>query len=340
MRYFVAATTHRYPDTWKHCKELGSWGSTKHLGAMDRVQPGDRIIVWLGKKGFAATARATSGIREATPEESEYWSEQGKEFPWRFSLDPEKDYGVPLALDWNSEPNGTFGMNRVQLWTGFFEVSEPQYLGILDALEGLNATTHPEDTGVVAEPTSALDADDLSPTDQEEERAHNVAQLRLLQIGKAVGLRVRPATSDRNREVSGVRFPDISTHELPEAGLSQDASRTIHNIDAIWFNDSEVIAAFEIEMSTSIYSGLLRMADLAAAHPYSQISLYIVATEARKKHVFREMRRPTFRKLGMTKRTKFLAYERLAGLLALSHDLGNSLKPTFIDQQAETVPDT
>jgi hypothetical protein len=38
--------------------------------------------------------------------------------------------------------------------------------------------------------------------------------------------------------------------------------RTVEMIDVLWLKGSAIVAAFEIESTTSIYSGLLRMSDL------------------------------------------------------------------------------
>ena len=40
--------------------------------------------------------------------------------------------------------------------------------------------------------------------------------------------------------------------------------KTIENIDVIWLQRRSIAHAFEIEHTTAIYSGLLRMADLLA----------------------------------------------------------------------------
>jgi hypothetical protein len=44
-------------------------------------------------------------------------------------------------------------------------------------------------------------------------------------------------------------------------------SRTVELIDVLWLNGNAIVAAFEAESTTSIYSGLLRMADLLSMQP-------------------------------------------------------------------------
>jgi hypothetical protein len=62
-----------------------------------------------------------------------------------------------------------------------------------------------------------------------------------------------------------------------------------------WFGLLEVIVrAFEVEHTTSVYSGILRMADLLALPPNMDIKLHIVAPEVKRDKVFQEIRRPVF----------------------------------------------
>ena len=57
------------------------------------------------------------------------------------------------------------------------------------------------------------------------------------------------------------------------------------------------MAAFEVESTTSIYSGLLRMPDLVSMQPNLKIPLYLVAPDDRREKVFNEVNRPTFTRL-------------------------------------------
>ena len=60
----------------------------------------------------------------------------------------------------------------------------------------------------------------------------------------------------------------------------------------LWLAENRIEAAFEIESTTSIFSGLLRMADLLAMQPNIEIPLFIVAPDKRRKAVLRAIRRP------------------------------------------------
>jgi hypothetical protein len=70
--------------------------------------------------------------------------------------------------------------------------------------------------------------------------------------------------------------------------------RTIEQIDVIWLRSRSIVRAFEVEHTTSVYSGILRMADLLALQPNMDIKLHIVAPTGRRDKVFSEIRRPVF----------------------------------------------
>jgi len=65
----------------------------------------------------------------------------------------------------------------------------------------------------------------------------------------------------------------------------------------IWLKPGtgEIVSAFEIEKSTSIYSGILRLEDLARSIPNGACRLYLVAPNDREKEVMAQLARPAFR---------------------------------------------
>ena len=65
--------------------------------------------------------------------------------------------------------------------------------------------------------------------------------------------------------------------------------------------------AFEVESTTSIYSGLLRLNDLVLAQPNNQIRLFVVAPSGRREKVFNQLIRPSFHALA--DQCEFLSFE-------------------------------
>ena len=72
--------------------------------------------------------------------------------------------------------------------------------------------------------------------------------------------------------------------------------------------------SLEIEHTTAIYSGLLRMADLLALQPNMNIRLHIIAPADRRGRVLREIRRPVFSLLvrgPLSEQGSFLSYDSI-----------------------------
>lgn len=79
----------------------------------------------------------------------------------------------------------------------------------------------------------------------------------------------------------------------------------------MWCGRTEfrIDAAFEVENSTEIYSGLLRFADLNVVAPNSTYPMFIVAPAARRSRVRQQLLRPVFRRLPLRDKVRFLSYE-------------------------------
>ncbi len=71
-------------------------------------------------------------------------------------------------------------------------------------------------------------------------------------------------------------------------------------IDVIWLDrgGEQAAAAFEVEHTTSIYSGIMRMLDLASGPAKAVRGLYLVAPDGREDDVRKQLMRPAFRRIG------------------------------------------
>jgi hypothetical protein len=166
---------------------------------------------------------------------------------------------------------------------------------------------------------------------KEEESLHSQAESSLIKLGKATGCSVLIASNDRNRIFQGKPLGEECLKNLPNLGLNEEAVRRIGLIDVIWIIKNTPVCAFEVETTTSIYSGLLRMSDLLSVVPSLKISLYIVAPKNRQDRVRAELTRPTFQKIGLNEYCKFIPMEELHKLLSKVEGLQGHIQPTIID---------
>jgi len=107
----------------------------------------------------------------------------------------------------------------------------------------------------------------------------------------------------------------------------------------LWLQRNGIGAAFEIESTTAIYSGLLRMSDLLAMQPNINIALYLVAPDERRDHVHREIRRPTFARLErqLHEVCRYIPFSKLEASVDRYDDAIRYMRPDFIESIAESV---
>lgn len=105
--------------------------------------------------------------------------------------------------------------------------------------------------------------DEVVPTDEAQQsqtdRLHVKIQWALIRLGKAEGCSVWVPVNDRNLAYRKQPFSGHTLSRLPNFGFEENSRRIVQNIDVLWLKKNVIRKAFEIESTTSIYSGLLRL---------------------------------------------------------------------------------
>jgi hypothetical protein len=151
-----------------------------------------------------------------------------------------------------------------------------------------------------------------------------------------MGMKVWIPASDRARVLE--EWPEGKSAILATLPLNYNDTTiaTIERIDVLWLKGRAIQRAFEVEHTTSVYSGILRMADLLALQPNMDIRLHIVAPDARRQKVFDEIRRPVFSLLErqpLAEICTFLSYDAVREIGELRH-LGH-LSDGVLDEYAQ-----
>jgi hypothetical protein len=170
-------------------------------------------------------------------------------------------------------------------------------------------------------------------------RDHTEIQWHLLKLGSDMGFDFWVARNDRNKAWDGRKFAEFPKlkSELP-LQFDDATNRTIELIDVLWLKGNAIIAAFEVESTTSIYSGLLRMSDLVAMQPNLTMPFYLVAPDDRREKVIIEVNRPTFTRLSppLSQTCRFISFATLKEQIkAVSHIL-RFVKPEFLEEISES----
>lgn len=167
---------------------------------------------------------------------------------------------------------------------------------------------------------------------------HTEIQWLLMKLGSDMGLDVWVARNDRNRDYDGHRFGDLPRirHDLPRY-LDDATTRTVAMIDVLWLRGNTIVSAFEVESTTSVYSGLLRLGDLIALQPHLTIPLFIVAPDDRHDKVMAEVNRPTFRRLDppMAEVTRLISFSILRTQVKQVAPFAHRLSPEFLEDISE-----
>lgn len=177
---------------------------------------------------------------------------------------------------------------------------------------------------------------DIAIASPDELRESIKIQALLAKIGAKMGLRIWIPRNDRNKVLK--EWNDNHEALIYELPLNYDETtlRTIEQIDVLWLRHRYIVRAFEVEHTTTIYSGILRMADLLALQPNMDIKLHIVAPAERREKVFQEIRRPVFSLLEkgpLSENCTFISYDSVRNLANLGHI--QHLSDSVLEEYAE-----
>ena len=352
--------------TWKTWHEFLKAGGavtgfrTSRWRTVQRIQQGDIFLCYMtGVSRFFAIQEVTG---PPFKDQSVIWEDAlfSARVPVETLLQLEPEYAVPV-ISMRSELSFFKDLKSPHAWTGHFRGSpneikkadaeiiireleaaqdQPQYREVDRKKLDRKVNRYDTESGPVSIPENE---DETEAAGSRDEISHDEIQWNLLHLGEQMGLNLWVAANDRNKRFNGHRFTDLR-HMLDSLPVQFDAAtnRTIELIDVLWLDGNSIIAAFEIEHTTSIYSGLLRMADLITMQPNLNIPLYIVAPDERREKVEKEINRPVFSKAlkqSLPQICHYIPYSTLLEKVEQASKGGflRYLKPNFLDEIAESV---
>lgn len=346
--------------TWQEFLDNGANVSgfrESRWNTLQKVKVGDYFLCYLtGVSRWIGLLEITS---EAFRDTSPIWKDES--FPCRVKvkviakLTPET--GVPVK-DMKDQLSVFQSTGGPLAWTGHFRGS-PTKWKVSDGEAVAKAVTQATDSPVIRpidpaklkyRPTALktkiglVTVPEPVPVEDEQKEAarepgaHTEIQWLLLKLGADMGFTVWVARNDRGRAYNNNRFSDLPALRSTLPLQFDDATnRTIELIDVLWLSKNAIVAAFEIESTTSIYSGLLRMGDLVAMQPNLNIPLFLVAPDDRREKVFAEVNRPTFSRLEprLAEICRFISFEALRQRLTQVKEFVRYLKPDFLEELSE-----
>jgi hypothetical protein len=240
-------------------------------------------------------------------------------------------FGLPTSFDWDATTIGTRmaasnvairdGMCGLGLSASARTVTRFFYEPAVKALWKGEHTIKRLDKHVSVTVPTVPDEEDAEP-DPDAVRESMQVQALLAKIGTSMGFTIWLPKADRGRVLKAWKAePGDLVDELP-LGYDATTTKTIEQIDVLWMRKRSIARAFEVEHTTSVYSGLLRMADLVALQPNINIRLHIVAPPEKREKVLQEIRRPVFSLLegrALAEMCTYLSYDSIRELSELKH---------------------
>ena len=172
-------------------------------------------------------------------------------------------------------------------------------------------------------------AEKLRALQIEGDRTHTQVQGWLRDLGRSLGFTVWIAANDRGRPYGSGALGDGCLESLPNWGAGRSSAEAVRLIDVLWIDPgtTRIAAAFEVEHTTSIYSGIVRLLDLALGDGGSLgQGLFLVAPDAREGDVRQQLARPAFsrvKELGI----RYVPYGELERQREVIARFGSGLKP-------------
>lgn len=349
MAYYIDIVSPETYESWTKSSKTFSGFQKRQFKASKKIHPGDKFISYMTK--LSRWVGLLEVQSESYLDETPFFYESNDPYIVRFKVSPivwlPKENGLPIHDDsiWDNLSFTKGHDKHGSSWTGIFrsslnrlDDSDGKFLEELLVAQAKNLVKYPVDESEyrkfltqrvrrpegevsVSVPVDIIDEKE-GITDETAIRESVKVQASLAKIGEKMGFKIWLPRNDRSRVQQDWK-PDsgVLLDELP---LNYDITtlKTIEQIDVLWIRKSSIVRAFEVEHTTSIYSGLLRMADLLALQPNMDIKLHLVAPSSRKDKVFEEIQRPVFSLLErgpLSHLCTFISYDSLYELAKQKH---------------------
>jgi predicted RNA-binding protein len=291
------------PETYEAFNRSGRTVSgfrTRQRRAAERIQPGDRFVCYMTKLSrWVGVLEVEEGPYE---DDTPIFYEEDDPFVVRFRVRPVAwlplEKTVPIYDDrvWNALTFTRDHDRGTSTWTGRIRASlapmdreDGAFLESLILEQASNGQVFDVDDkeyrkhlahrvrradGVVSVsvPEEEKDAPEPAAAEGEAEVRESIRiQSLIATIGSKMGMKVWVPRGDRARVEAALEGDDVVLLDSLPLNYDETTIRTIEQIDVLWLKGRAIQRAFEVEHTTSIHSGILRMADLLALQPNMDI---------------------------------------------------------------------
>lgn len=318
-----------------HGGPFAVWGAipgSGNLRTWDSMEPGDYVLIYKsGRIIFAAEV----ALKTRNPKMAEYlWNKDSSGQTWEYMYFLVNTEKVNVGME---KFNPLIGYSENFFPRGFSAIDQSKANSLLNKYGDVLSVLQKIEQGQELEKIDEHKKEEKVFLEEKVEKApteHDEMQWRLIRLGKKSHVDVWVPQNDQGKSYDNHVFRNEVLHDFQ---TTLDVPSYIKNIDVVWKYGYSIKSAFEIEHSTAVYSGILRLSDLRALTPNSIYPMFIVADRNRKNKVFSELQRPTFDNpfLKMKEAVRFLSYDKVRELDKESKEQDANVSLDFLVAQAE-----
>jgi hypothetical protein len=324
-------------------KPIAVWGSRsgdQNRSRYEKMQPGDNVLIIEGETikllGKVAAKTINQDLSHELWKNLKGDSVEGWDLIY-FIANP-----LEIELPF-SELKSLFGYKQEWALRGFTNISDDKLKSFYEQYDDLYSVLQRIKLGEKVEQKVEAKTDEVTtPTPEpdnfeylpEELSDHIKMQWKLINLGVKAGSKVWIPKNNQAKIKEEYDFDNFEKEFT--AGLDTQA-KYVEQIDVVWKEEYRIDAAFEIENSTSIYSGLLRFADLKLVAPNTTYPLFIVAPRSKKNKVISQANRPSFKKIDFDKKVRFLSYETIDEIDQFFGESTSGVRPEILTAKSESI---
>jgi predicted RNA-binding protein len=363
MAYYIDLFSPETYEAFSRSSRDVSGFRPRQMGVAERINPGDLFVCYVTRlsRWFGLLEVVDGPFQDNKP----IFASENDPYTVRFHVRPkvwlDMEHAIPIhdQLIWDNL-SFTSKLNKDSLaWTGkvrgslvklddadgnfLLEVltaqAQQKRLYPLDEQDVRRLKTHVvtrQDKVVSVTVPEDVPAPEEQQAEPSETRDSHKMQALIASIGAEMGMQIWIPKADRASVTREWKPDDNQLLERLPLNYDDVTLRTIEQIDVIWLKRRAIVRAFEVEHTTSVYSGILRMADLLSLQPNMDIKLHIVAPDTRREKVFQEIRRPVFSLLDkgpLAESCTYLSYDSLEALSEEKHL--SHMADSVLDEYAE-----
>ena len=364
MAYYIDLFSPETYEAFKRSARDISGFRIRHKKLAERIEPGDFLVCYMTRLSrWCGLLEVIDGpFIDSTP----IFVPENDPFVVRFHvrtktwLDVEKSVPIHDAEIWNSLTFTRELERGSTAWTGkvrgsLVRLDDRDGLFLADFLQrqasagnsyplsdddirklATHTVNRPDKVVTVTVPEDSTSVEEVEAEEETVPRESLRIQALIASIGSQMGLSIWIPRADRGGVLREWKNDQNGLLDRLPLNYDDTTLRTIEQIDVLWLRGRSIVRAFEVEHTTSVYSGILRMADLLALQPNMDIRLHIVAPVAKREKVFSEIRRPVFSLLEkgpLADSCTYLSYDSLRELASDKH-LAH-LSDSVLDEYAE-----